>query len=97
MSSLRLIIAVFFVFIFASSVAQARDVALMASACAACHGTNGHSVTSTPKLAGLDELYFIQQMTEFRTGERSSTVMIKYANGYSEAEIRALAAYFAVQ
>ncbi len=74
--------------------AEERDVALMASACAACHGTNGHSVGGTPSLAGLEQLYFIEQMQLFQSGERPSSVMMKHARGYTEEEIRLLAEYF---
>ena len=77
--------------------AQERDVALLASSCAACHGTNGHSVGGTPSLAGLDSNYFIQQMLQFQRGERPATVMMEHARGYSEEEIRLLADYFAAQ
>lgn len=82
-----------------ASVAQAeeRNVALMASACAACHGTQGHSVGGTPSLAGLEQLYFIQQMQLFQSGERPSSVMMKHARGYGEEEIRLLAEYFSAQ
>ena len=74
--------------------AEERNVALMASACAACHGTNGHSVGGTPSLAGLEQLYFIEQMQLFQSGERPSSVMMKHARGYTEEEIRLLAEYF---
>lgn len=80
-----------------SSHAQQRDVALLAAACAACHGTNGHSVGGTPSIAALDESYFIRQMMQFRSGQRESTVMMQHAAGYTEEEIRLLAAYFAKQ
>ncbi len=77
--------------------AEERNPALLASACAACHGTNGHSVVGTPSLAGLDKMYFIEQMQQFQTGERPSTVMMQHAKGYTEEEIRLLAAYFSQQ
>lgn len=77
--------------------AEERNVALMASACAACHGTNGHSVGGTPSLAGLEQLYFIEQMQLFQSGERRSSVMMKHARGYTEEEIRLLAEYFSKQ
>lgn len=77
--------------------AEERNVALMASACAACHGTNGHSVGGTPSLAGLEQLYFIEQMQLFQSGERPSSVMMKHARGYTEEEIRLLAEYFSQQ
>lgn len=77
--------------------AEERNPALLASACAACHGTNGHSVAGTPSLAGLDKMYFIEQMQQFQTGERPSTVMMQHAKGYTEEEIRLLATYFSQQ
>ncbi|HEC72905.1 MAG TPA: c-type cytochrome [Methylophaga aminisulfidivorans] len=77
--------------------AQHTNTALLASACAACHGTNGHSVGGTPSLAGLDEDYFFQQMQQFQSGKRASSVMQQHALGYKEDEIRELAKYFAGQ
>ncbi|BDZ74685.1 MULTISPECIES: c-type cytochrome [Methylophaga] len=77
--------------------AEPRNVALLASACAACHGTNGHSQGGTPSLAGLNKHYFIQQMLAFKNGQRDGTVMMQHAAGYSEEEIRALAHYFSNQ
>ena len=70
---------------------------LLAATCSACHGTNGHSVGGTPVLAGLNRQHFIRQMKDFRSGARSATVMQQHANGYSNAEIEKMAAYFADQ
>ena len=69
----------------------------MAASCAACHGTNGHSVGGAPVLAGLDQAYFISQMKDMKSGARPTTVMNKHAKGYSDEEIAKLAAYFAAQ
>ncbi len=71
--------------------------ALLAASCASCHGTGGHSVGGTPSLAGLDTLYFIQQMQDFKSGKRPSTVMAYHASGYTDEEIKLLAAYFSSQ
>lgn len=74
------------------------SIALLASTCAACHGTNGHSISSEmPSLAGLEPAYFIQQMHDFASGKREASVMQHHAAAYSEDEIRALAEYFSVQ
>lgn len=70
---------------------------LLAATCSACHGTNGHSVGGTPVLAGLNRQHFIRQMKDFRSGARPATVMQQHANGYSNAEIEKMAAYFADQ
>ena len=81
----------------ASSIAQERNAALLSSSCAACHGTNGHSVGGIPSLAGSSESHIIEQMREFATGERKSTVMFHHVNGYTQEEIELMAAYFAKQ
>ena len=83
--------------LYASSVAAEADghLRVLAASCAACHGTNGNSIGGTPVLAGLDAAHFMLQMKAFRSGERASTVMHRHAKGLTEAEIEALAAYFA--
>jgi cytochrome subunit of sulfide dehydrogenase len=81
----------------AGSAAEVRNVDLLVSSCAACHGTNGHSVGGTPKLAGLSELHFIEQMKEFTSGERPSTVMFHHASGYTSEEIALMAEFFSKQ
>lgn len=73
------------------------DVTVLASACAACHGTNGHSVEPKYVLAGQDRDYLIEQLLRFRSGERDSTVMKTYATGLTLEEIEQLADYFSQQ
>lgn len=97
MSLSRLTLAVFLLLTGFNLQAEGRNAALLASSCAACHGTQGHSVGGTPSLAGLDRLYFIEQMQQFQRGERPATVMMQHARGYSEEEIRLLADYFSEQ
>lgn len=76
---------------------QQKNVELLAASCASCHGTQGHSVGGTPSLAGLDELHFIEQLRQFKNGDRPSTVMIHHVNGYTEDEIRLMAKFFSMQ
>jgi len=76
---------------------QHRNVELLASSCAACHGTNGHSVGGIPNLAGMGQLHFIEQMGQFIDGTRQSTVMFHHAGGYTAAEIKLLAEFFSSQ
>lgn len=73
------------------------NIALLASTCAGCHGTNGHSKGEMPRLAGLPPDYFIQQMQDFVSGARESSVMRHHAGAYTEKEIRLLAEYFSKQ
>lgn len=69
----------------------------LAASCAACHGTNGHSVGGTPVLAGLDKALFVSQMKDFKSGARPSTVMYNHAKGYTDEEFEKLADFFAAQ
>lgn len=69
----------------------------LAASCAACHGTNGNSHSTTPVLAGLDATYFSNQMLAFKNGSRSSTVMHHHAIGLTDDEIIQLSHYFSEQ
>ncbi len=69
----------------------------LAASCAACHGTNGNSHSTTPVLAGLDAIYFSNQMLAFKNGGRASTVMHHHAKGLTDDEIMQLAHYFSEQ
>jgi len=69
----------------------------LAASCAACHGTNGHSVGGTPMLAGLDKGLFVSAMKDFKSGARPATVMHQHAKGYTDQEFEMLADFFAAQ
>lgn len=72
-------------------------IRVLAASCAACHGSNGNSVGSTPVLAGIARNQFLERMQGFRDGSRSSTVMHHHAKGLTPEEITQLADYFAAQ
>jgi cytochrome c553 len=70
-------------------------------ACAFCHLPNGLGRPENASLAGLPAEYIEQQIANFRNGSRKSSVlslppalMIAVANGVSEADLTAAAAYF---
>ena len=71
----------------------------LAATCANCHGTNGRATegSSVVSIAGLDKTYTIAQMTAFKNGTRPATIMHQLSKGYSDAQIEALATYFAAQ
>lgn len=72
---------------------------MLAQTCAGCHGTRGklESVSAFMPLAGMNEERFIKAMTDFKTGDRLSTLMGPLAQAFSESEIKAMAKYFAQQ
>lgn len=79
-----------------ASNAAALPVRQLAATCASCHGTDGRPADAAmPALAGLPASFLIAQMRAFRTGERPATVMHQITRGYTEAQVEALAAYFA--
>ena len=71
----------------------------LASACAICHGTQGVPPTGAPvvPLAGMPREHIATQMRAFRDGQRPATVMHQIAKGYTDAQIDAMAAWFASQ
>lgn len=81
----------------AESLGESPHIRVLAASCAACHGTNGNSVSGTPVLAGLDKNHFVLQMQAFRSGERSATVMHRHTKGLTLDEIDQLATYFSQQ
>jgi sulfide dehydrogenase cytochrome subunit len=69
---------------------------LLASNCFQCHGTNGYSSAGFDKLVGMTADELLHKMKEMQTsGERG--IMNIHALGYSDAQIRSLAAFFASQ
>lgn len=68
----------------------------MAHTCAACHGTLGRlGDESFVPLAGMPERQFTTSMVDFREGKRPATLMGHVAQGFNDAEIRAMAQFFA--
>jgi cytochrome c553 len=74
-------------------------LASLAATCANCHGTRGFAVEGSvvPGLAGQPAAYLIEQVKAFRSGAKPATVMHQLAKGYSDAQIDAIAAYYAAQ
>jgi cytochrome c553 len=71
-------------------------------ACGLCHYPNGKGRPEHAGVAGLPNSYFIQQMLDFRNGDRKSAeprktntnVMITIAKGMTDDEIKAAAEYY---
>lgn len=66
---------------------------LMAHSCFACHGPDGQGTEAMPPIRGHSEDQLVEIMKAFREGERDPTVMDRHAKGYSDEEIREMAAY----
>jgi cytochrome c553 len=85
--------------------AQEVDVAALrvrslAASCAQCHGTDGRAPAGAaiPGLAGMARERFIARMAALRAGGTpESDLMRRIAAGYDDAQVQALATYFAAQ
>lgn len=71
-------------------------------ACALCHYPNGKGRPENAGVSGLPVSYFVEQMREFRDGQRKSAdprkkntaLMVAFAKAMTDEEIRAAAEYF---
>lgn len=72
-----------------------------AALCAPCHGLDGNStVPNWPKIAGQPPKYLIEQLKEYRKGEKGNRYepsMYGVVQGLSDEDIANLAVYFASQ
>lgn len=79
--------------------AQSAEIlySVLADGCGGCHGTKGVGAPYMPTIAGLNRDYLRTVMLQYKTDERSSTIMGRLARGYTDTQIDALAGYFAAQ
>ncbi len=80
--------------------AQAQDVNLarnLAATCANCHGTNGNARGDMKPLAGVPAEKLLAQLADYRSGNQPATIMHQIVKGYTEDQLKLIAAYFAAQ
>ena len=82
----------------ASALAATASGEMLGNTCNGCHGPMGNSFgPGIPSIAGNAEVYLTEKMLAYKSGDAPSTIMGNIAKGYSEAEIKAMSAYFAKQ
>jgi sulfide dehydrogenase cytochrome subunit len=67
---------------------------LLASNCFQCHGTNGKG-PGFDTLAGKSASEIYKEMLEFRAGKEGPGIMAKHVTGYTDAQLKLIANYFA--
>lgn len=80
--------------------AMAQDPHLarnLAATCANCHGTNGQAQGDMKPLAGVAADKIVALINDYRNGNQPATIMHQIAKGYTDEQIRLIAAYFAAQ
>lgn len=71
---------------------------VLAGGCANCHGPGGRSPGPIPSIAGVPAAVLEAQLLAFRADQvPGTTVMTRLTKGFSEAELKILAAWFAGQ
>jgi len=68
-----------------------------AASCSGCHPAGAASASTVSRLYGRDAGDIMTAMTGFRDGSVPATVMIRIAKGFSDDELRAIAAWLAAQ
>jgi cytochrome c553 len=95
LSAVRVVVLVGAVFA-AAPTAYAQISAQRLALCAACHGADGNSqIKGIPSLAAQPKLFLETQLVLIREGVRDIPSMKGMLNGVSDAEVTALAKYYA--
>jgi cytochrome c553 len=70
----------------------------LAATCANCHGTDGRPRGQAMRpLAGMPAEALLARLADYRSGRQPGTVMPQIVKGYTEEQLRLVAAYFAAQ
>ena len=69
----------------------------LAATCANCHGTNGQAKGDMKPLAGLSADKIVAMVADYKSGAQPATIMHQISKGYTDEQIRLVAAYFAAQ
>jgi cytochrome subunit of sulfide dehydrogenase len=79
-----------------ASAAGLADAPPGATSCSGCH-PSGRVDTSVPRLNGRSPADITAAMQAFKSGQTASTVMGRIAKGFSDDEIKAIAAWYGEQ
>ena len=83
----------------ASAAAQAQDQHLGRTrpTCANCHGTNGLARGDVTPPAGGSAEKTVAMLADFKSGNQPATIMHQIAKGYTDEQIKLIAAFLAAQ
>src|ERR1700731_2259985 len=80
-----------------ASAAGLADAPPGAASCSGCHPAAKWVDTTVPRLAGRNPADIIAAMEGFKPGKLPATVMDRIAKGFSDEEIKAIAAWYGAQ
>ncbi len=90
-------VAVVVMALLAPALAASPEAPPGAASCSGCHASGAKVDTPVPRLAGRNAADVVAQMQAFKTGQKQSTVMDRIAKGFTDAEVEAIAAWYAQQ
>jgi cytochrome c553 len=77
--------------------ASAASPPVGAASCSGCHSPRAGTTSPVARLNGRDADELFAALAAFRDGSRPATVMTRIAKGFSDDELRAIAAWLAAQ
>lgn len=77
--------------------AGAANIAMVADSCAGCHGTDGASPGAMPGFSNKTADVIKKALLEYKTGAKEATVMDRIVKAYSDADLDAMATFFAAK
>jgi cytochrome c553 len=96
MSTLFTAVAIALVAVATAATASAEPP-VGAVSCTGCHPASTKVTSPVVRLAGRDQAGIVRALQEFRSGARTGTVMDRISKGFTDAEIDAIAAWYASQ
>ncbi len=78
----------------APAMAGDLNAEMISNTCAGCHGTDGASVGQAPVIAGMNEMYLMQTMQNYKDGLRYGTIMGRIAKGYDKGQIMDMSKHY---
>ena len=81
----------------AAAAAASAEPPVGAAACTGCHPSSTRVTSPVPRLAGQSQEAIVKAIQDFRSGTRAGTVMDRISRGFTDAEIQAIAAWYASQ
>ena len=81
----------------AAPAAGLADAPPGAAACSGCHASAKSTDTTVSRLTGRDAATIVTAMQGFKSGQLPGTVMGRIAKGFTDDEIKAIAAWYGAQ
>lgn len=77
--------------------AGAADAPPGAMSCSGCHPAGRGVDAAVPRLVGRNPADIVTAMQAFKSGQQPATVMDRIAKGFSDDEVKAIAAWYGAQ